>query len=119
MGCASRVTPARLQIASPVSSLPIENSPPGIHTMPSGLAPGAGVLLGMVGAKSEAAAASCFCSLSEVEAETDDERDLTNTTTPATTTAAAISHRIAVDREVGAGFCASGFLFFGLLMLVP
>ena len=34
---------------------PIENSPPGIHTMPSGAGPGAGAWLGMVGAKAAAA----------------------------------------------------------------
>ena len=31
---------------------PMENSPPGIHTMPSGAFAGAGVLLGTVGVKS-------------------------------------------------------------------
>src|SRR6266446_6408598 len=116
MGCASRVTPGKPQIASPVSSLPIENSPPGIHTMPSGLEPGAGVLLGMVGAKDEA---SALCGVPELETGTGVGRDLTNATTPATTNAAAISRHIAVDREAGAGFCASGLLFFALLMLVP
>jgi len=32
---------------------PIENSPPGIHTMPSGAFVGGGVLLGIVGAKAD------------------------------------------------------------------
>jgi len=36
--------------ASSGAAAPIENSPPGIQTMPSGAWPGAGVLFGIVGA---------------------------------------------------------------------
>lgn len=51
IGAASIATPDRSQSDSQVLSLPIEYSPPGIHTMPSGAGVGAAVLLGMVGSK--------------------------------------------------------------------
>src|SRR5436309_13176384 len=53
MGSASRVTPGRPHNDSLAASLPIENSPPGIHAMPSGAGAGAGVLLGLVGANGD------------------------------------------------------------------
>src|SRR5687768_1984340 len=105
MGCASRVTPERLHNASPESSLPIENSPPGIQAMPSGVGVGAAVLLAMVGAKAEAAAASSLFWLAGVESEPGDERNLPTANTPATTTTAATIHHIALDREAVGRFC--------------
>jgi len=42
-----------LQRDSLSTGLPIENSPPGIHTIPAGTVPGAGVEFGTVGAKAD------------------------------------------------------------------
>src|ERR1700690_1721646 len=56
MGSASATVAGEQQEAPlHLPSLPMENSPPGIHAMPSGAFVGAGVLLGMVGAKADAA----------------------------------------------------------------
>src|SRR5271165_6678340 len=54
MGCASFTAfiVAMVQTPSDGALQPIENSPPGIHTMPSGAFLGAGVCLGIVGTKS-------------------------------------------------------------------
>jgi hypothetical protein len=56
MGCASFTAfiVAMVQTPSDGTLQPIENSPPGIHTIPSGPFVGGGVLLGTVGAKVEA-----------------------------------------------------------------
>jgi len=84
------------------ASLPIENSPPGIQTMPSGAGVGAGVLLGIVGAKSELAVSPAFVRLTAVPS--DDagvDRTFTNTKTPATTTTAtsAAARRFCLPRR--------------------
>jgi hypothetical protein len=50
MGCASRVMPGSSHNASAEASLPIENSPPGIQTMPAGAAETGRPDPGMVGA---------------------------------------------------------------------
>ena len=49
MGCASRVTPGRSHNESAVDSLPIENCPPGIQTMPFGAGVAGCSLRGTVG----------------------------------------------------------------------
>jgi hypothetical protein len=46
--------PGILQSDSLSTGLPIENSPPGIQTIPGGAAAGAGVVFGSVGPKDEA-----------------------------------------------------------------
>src|SRR5437667_1016927 len=105
MGSASRVTPGRPHNDSPVASLPIENSPPGIHTIPSGAGAGAGLLFGMVGAKGDAAAVSSLFRLAEGDSEGGDEPDLTNAKTPAAETIAPTLHHIVLDREAAGRFC--------------
>src|SRR5262245_11663032 len=57
MGWLSPTVPGMVQSDSPESSLPIENSPPGIQAMPSGAGPGGAAVLGIVAAKSEGGAA--------------------------------------------------------------
>src|SRR3974390_788610 len=59
MGCVSltAVSVALVQNSSDASWQPMENSPPGIHTMPSGAGPGAAALFGTVGAKAAEAGA--------------------------------------------------------------
>src|SRR5438477_198429 len=54
MGRASSMASSPPHSDSRGSAFPIENSPPGTQTIPSGASPGAGVLLGIVGPKSEA-----------------------------------------------------------------
>jgi hypothetical protein len=54
-----------LQRESLSTGLPIENSPPGIQTMPAGAAPGAGVGFGIVRAKEDAVAVTVDSSASE------------------------------------------------------
>src|SRR5215471_8522262 len=54
MGDASRLIPGMLQSDSLSTGLPIENSPPGIQTIPGGPAVGAGVIFGIVDAKDDA-----------------------------------------------------------------
>src|SRR5215471_828705 len=49
MGDASRVMPGISQRDSLSTALPIENSPPGIHTIPGGAGTGAEFVLGIVG----------------------------------------------------------------------
>ena len=55
MGCASFTAFIVAMVQKPVdgSLQPIENSPPGIHTMPSGALLGRGSWLGTVGAKAD------------------------------------------------------------------
>src|SRR6266568_6774717 len=105
MGSASRVTPGRPHNDSLATSLPIENSPPGIHTIPSGAGVGAGPLFGMVGAKGDAAAVCSLFRLAEGDSEGGDEPDLTNAKTPAAATIAPTLHHIALDREAAGRFC--------------
>src|SRR5215470_19259103 len=57
MGWLSPTVPGMVQSDSPESSLPIENSPPGIQAMPSGAGPGGAAVLGIVAANSEGGAA--------------------------------------------------------------
>src|SRR5882724_7687491 len=49
MGCAYRVMPGKPHMASLSIVLPIENSPPGIQTIPVGATPGAELLFSIVG----------------------------------------------------------------------
>src|SRR5215469_13022523 len=51
MGDASRDMPGILQRESLSTGLPIENSPPGIQTIPAGARPGGSVVFGIVAAK--------------------------------------------------------------------
>src|SRR6516165_1430680 len=51
MGRESRVACMPTSPSLGESAAPMENSPPGIQTMPRGVTPGAGVVLGMVGPK--------------------------------------------------------------------
>ena len=51
MGDASRDMPGILQRESLSTGLPIENSPPGIQTIPAGAAPGGSAGFGIVAAK--------------------------------------------------------------------
>src|ERR1035441_3944716 len=111
MGCASRVTPGKPQSDSPDSSLPIANSPPGIHTMPSGAGLGAGVLFGMVGPKAELAAAAA-----SAWPATGRGQNLATTTTPTTTTAPATNQRTRLVLGAVAAFCPPFCLFLCLLM---
>ena len=63
-GSASRVTPGSAHSASLSTVLPIENSPPGIHTIPAGAGPGAAAVFAIVGVKA-----------GDAVAELDDEED--------------------------------------------
>src|SRR5262245_22560685 len=56
MGDASRVIPGILHRDSLSTGLPIENSPPGIQTIPGGAGTGAGAVFGIVGANAAEAA---------------------------------------------------------------
>src|SRR5437879_2845425 len=47
------------------SRAPMENSPPGIHTMPSGALPGGGAELGMLGSKPPLREDSCSASATD------------------------------------------------------
>src|SRR5258708_28973772 len=119
MGTASRVTPGRPHNDSLEASLPIENSPPGIHTMPSGSGVVGRVLLGTVGPKVESAAGSLsLIWLPAVEDEAGDGRYLTKATTPATAARVTSTHRLALGRGAGGGFCARGIWFLVLPMLI-
>src|SRR5215813_354059 len=101
MGEASRVMPGMLQSDSLSTGLPIENSPPGIHTIPCGAAPGAGPALEMVGAKPDV---SADISDSLVKANSQlarpgwpDHRALTAYTVPAVVTTASTSNQPVPD----------------------
>src|SRR4051812_20142763 len=66
MGRASSVRPCTSHIPSLDAVAPMENSPPGIHTIPSGAGPGGGPLLGTVGANAASrsgAATACGTAL--------------------------------------------------------
>jgi hypothetical protein len=105
MGSASRVTPGRLHNDSLAASLPIENSPPGIHTIPSGARVGADVLFGTVGAKGELAAAALFSFASAVATGSAGRgRNMVSATSPATTTVLVASQRIPFVLSGVAGF---------------
>src|SRR5436190_7755466 len=94
MGSASRVTPGRPHNDSLAASLPIENSPPGIHTIPSGAGAGAAGLFGTVGANGELAGVAPFSFASVVATgSAGRERNIATATTPATTTAPVTSQR--------------------------
>ena len=54
MGDASRDMPGILQSESLSTGLPIENSPPGIQTIPAGTGPDGSVVFGLVAAKAAA-----------------------------------------------------------------
>src|ERR1700690_2177747 len=70
MGSASATVAGEQQEAPlHLPSLPMENSPPGIHTMPSGAGPVAGVLFGTVGAKADTTAAGGLVALSSAKAD--------------------------------------------------
>src|ERR1051326_4707987 len=108
MGWASRVTPGIPHRAPPDSSLPIENSPPGIQTMPSGATPaGRGFLFSMVGRNdepgdgTEATPASVNLRGSDRLA-----RRATAMTMPATSTEISHLHALMADRCSTAGFVA-------------
>src|SRR6185436_12071105 len=108
MGNASRVTPGRLHNDSLAASLPIENSPPGIHTMPCGAGAGAGVLFGTVGAKGELAEVAPFSFALAVAAESaGGDRNTANAIIPATTTMQAASQPTRPVAEGGTGFLPS------------
>src|SRR5580765_7133156 len=116
MGSASRVTPGRPHSDSLAASLPIENSPPGIHTMPGTAGVGTGVLLEIVGAKGEAApACSLFC-MAKAAREARDERYLTKAPTPTTTINAATIQRTCPVLGARAGLCPPRVLSGCLLM---
>jgi hypothetical protein len=77
-----------VQTPSEGARQPIENSPPGIHTMPGGAFLGAGVGLGIVGAKGETAAPAGIvwpATATELVAHmAGDDQRVVNATTPAT-----------------------------------
>ena len=111
MGTASRVTPGRLHNDSLAASLPIENSPPGIHTMPSGFGFGAGILLETVGAKGELPVAPPFVWLAEVVADSGAERNIKQAVTAAMTIAPVTSQRIAPGCGAAVGFGPADLFF--------
>src|SRR6185436_8767969 len=113
MGSASRVIPGRPHNDSLAASLPIENSPPGIHTMPAGAGAGAGVVLGIVGAKGDDGAASLPPCPAGAEG---GERYLTRATPPARTATAMMTQRSGPGREGRRVFFAAGRRVFGLPM---
>ncbi len=94
MGSASRVTPGRPHNDSLAASLPIENSPPGIQTIPSGAGAGAGDLFGKVGSNAEAVAISTFSRPGALGRRSAEERNLPEAArpTPIAITTAAIHH---------------------------
>jgi len=69
MGCVSSTDCIVAIVQKPDDGVmqPMENSPPGIHTMPSGAFVGAGVLLGIVGAKGEAVVVATSSAATAVE----------------------------------------------------
>src|SRR6266581_4293655 len=100
MGSASRVTPGRPHNDSLAASLPIENSPPGIHTMPFGAGVGAGVLFGTVGSNGDGVAAESLpMAASGATTPTEASRNFTTTTVPTITAPARSSHQSLLDRE--------------------
>src|SRR5258708_1172655 len=120
MGCESRVTPGRPHSDSLATSLPIENSPPIIQTMPSGSGVVGRMWLGMVGPKDDSTAGSFApISLPRVEDEPGEGRYLTKATTPATAVRVTSTHRIVFGREAGGDFCARGFSCLVLLIVRP
>src|SRR5450432_3298138 len=64
MGCVSLTDCIVAMVQKPDDGAmqPMENSPPGIHTMPSGALAGAGVMLGTVAANGEALVAGATAS---------------------------------------------------------
>src|SRR5258707_14625049 len=99
MGCASRVTPGSPHNDSLSTVLPIETSPPGIHTMCSGAGAGGGVLFETVGANAEPGSACSLAGLDEAEAEPSGERNRMKAPMPAAIATAANIHHIPLGRE--------------------
>jgi hypothetical protein len=90
MGCESRTEfiVAMVQAPSDGARQPIENSPPGIHTMPDGAFVGEGVGLGIVGAKGKTGAPAAIVwpatATAFVAPVAGDDQSAANPTTPAT-----------------------------------
>ena len=84
-----------VQTPSDGTTQPIENSPPGIHTMPSGAGPRAGVLFGTVGAKGDAAGADGSAAVTPASADREGAK-ARQAATPARVPASAAVIRVCV-----------------------